>query len=47
MKSKILGLLFISITTLVFSGCATWDGIKKDTGKAYDATKETIHDATK
>ncbi|MDB2405393.1 entericidin EcnAB [Arcobacteraceae bacterium] len=47
MKNKILRLLFISIIALVSSGCATWDGIKKDTGEAYDATKEAIHDATK
>jgi len=46
-----LGLLFL------FSGCATWKGVKKDssdawkvtkkeTKKAYNATKEAVHEAT-
>ncbi|NVJ52654.1 MAG: entericidin EcnAB [Campylobacteraceae bacterium] len=46
-----LGVLFI------FSGCATWKGVKKDssdawdatkkgTKKAYKATKEAINEAT-
>ena len=30
------------------SGCSgTWEGVKSDTGKAWDSTKETIHEATK
>jgi predicted small secreted protein len=51
-KSILLIILLIS-----FQGCATWYGIKKDskdawqatketTGKAYDSTKEAIHEAT-
>jgi len=41
-------LLVLSILTIaVFSsGCATWDGLKKDSNKAYNSTKETIHEAT-
>ena len=52
--------IILGIFTLLifFTGCATWDGVKKDsnhaweatkdgTAKAYDATKEAIHDATK
>ena len=43
---------FLALITLVtfitvLSGCATWNGVKKDTSDAYDATKEAIHDATK
>lgn len=39
--------VFLSLLYIVFlSGCATWEGIKKDSSDAYDATKETIHEAT-
>lgn len=44
---KLLFVLTILGITLISSGCATWDGIKQDTGEAYDATKDAIHDATK
>lgn len=56
---KILkNLSIISFLILLISGCATWDGVKKDssnawestkegTSKAYKSTKEAIHDATK
>ena len=45
---KILILSTIILAGLLSSGCsATWDGMKKDTGDAYDSTKEAIHDATK
>ena len=51
-KTMLLIILIIS-----FQGCATWYGIKKDssdawkatketTGKAYDSTKQAIHEAT-
>ncbi len=38
--------MFKSITTIlimlfVFSGCATWKGVKKDSSDAWDATKKT------
>lgn len=52
-KVSILMVLLI----FIFSGCATWKGIKKDssdawnatkkgTSKAYNKTKEAIHEAT-
>ena len=46
MKSKILGILLLFVFTLVFTGCATWEGIKKDTNDGWEATKSTIHEAT-
>ncbi|WP_428026597.1 entericidin EcnAB [Arcobacter sp.] len=44
---KILTLITMVTFIMVLSGCATWEGVKKDTSDAYDATKEAIHDATK
>ncbi|XPV70263.1 MAG: entericidin EcnAB [Halarcobacter sp.] len=49
-------ILFILLLAM-FSGCATWKGMKKDssdawdatkegTSKAYESTKEAIHEAT-
>jgi len=46
MKKLLLSASIIMIT-LLSSGCATWDGLKKDSSNAYDSTKEVIHDATK
>ena len=51
-------LTIIAILTILISGCATWDGVKKDSNsawettkdtssKAYESTKEAIHNATK
>lgn len=43
-------LIFLSVLVVLAlgSGCsATWDGVKEDTGNAYDSTKEAIHQATK
>lgn len=45
------------ILIILFQGCATWTGIKKDSkdawevtidtsGKAYNSTKKAIHEAT-
>lgn len=45
------------ILIILFQGCATWYGVKKDskevwkatketTGEVYDSTKRTIHEAT-
>ncbi len=44
---KILTLILTVTFISVLSGCATWEGVKKDSSEAYDATKEAIHDATK
>lgn len=46
MKKTILTYFLLLLTVSIFAGCATWDGIKQDTGEAYDATKEAIHEAT-
>lgn len=41
-----LPLLAIAVT-LVLAGCSnTWEGVKEDSSKAYESTKETIHDTT-
>lgn len=34
------GMVFVMI---FFSGCATWNGIKKDTSDAADWTKEKVN----
>ena len=51
-------ILLITITSVfIFSGCATWEGVKEDSSKAwnvtkkgtkkvYEGTKEAIHEAT-
>jgi len=41
-------LLLISLVTIGFmtSGCATWDGVKKDSSNAWSSTKGAIHKAT-
>lgn len=44
---KILTLITMVSFITILSGCATWEGVKKDSSEAYDATKEAIHDATK
>ena len=47
MKNIALTLSILSILAMS-SGCSgTWEGVKNDSGKAWDSTKETIHDATK
>jgi predicted small secreted protein len=46
MKNKILGLILIFIITILSSGCATWEGIKKDTSDGWEATKSAVHEAT-
>jgi len=46
MKKFFSFLAILSILALS-SGCsATWDGVKKDTGNAWDSTKGAIHKAT-
>lgn len=42
MIKKIVSYTLIGFILFVFSGCATWEGIKQDTSNAYDATKEAI-----
>jgi len=38
-------LLLIAMTLTVFSGCsATWSGVKEDTSKAADWTKEKVNE---
>ena len=46
MKNKILGILLLCVFALVSTGCATWEGIKKDTNDGWEATKSTVHEAT-
>ena len=36
--------LFMALTLLFFTGCsATWEGVKEDTSKAVDWTKEKVN----
>jgi len=44
--NKLLIVFSIIVITIVSSGCATWEGVKKDSKNAYDSTKEAIHEAT-
>jgi len=41
-------LFLISIILLGFSisGCATWDGVKKDSNNAWSSTKKAVHEAS-
>ncbi|USD67217.1 entericidin EcnAB [Vibrio sp. SCSIO 43136] len=39
--------LFTITLALFMVGCAkTWDGVKEDSSKIYNDTKEAIHEAT-
>lgn len=38
-----LSVIFIILMSV---GCATWDGVKKDTKSGWKKTKGAIHDAT-
>jgi len=39
--------LSVTATVLFMSGCsATWEGVKEDSSKAWQSTKEGIHNAT-
>ena len=42
-------LLLAAALALPFAlaGCETWEGVKKDTKKGWNSTKEAVHDATK
>jgi len=46
MKSKVLGIVLLFIFTLISTGCATWEGIKKDTNDGWEATKSAVHEAS-
>lgn len=35
--------LFLATYLLLFAGCATWSGIKEDTGTAAEWTKEKVN----
>lgn len=44
---KILIVLSVLVGVLVMSGCSgTWEGVKDDSSKAWQNTKEGIHNAT-
>ena len=44
---KLYVLMTVVVIGLIGSGCSsTWDGVKKDSGEAWDSTKKTIHKAT-
>jgi len=47
MKNILIILSALSILLMSTSCSGTWEGVKSDTGKAWDSTKETIHEATK
>lgn len=44
---KIIMLSTVLIIGLLSSGCATWGAVKQDTNKAWNSTKEAVHNATK
>lgn len=45
---KLTVILSIASVLVMSTGCSgTWEGVKNDSGKAWDSTKETIHEATK
>ena len=46
MKNKTLGIILVFVFTLVFTGCATWECIKKDTSDGWQATKNAVNEAT-
>lgn len=43
---KILMLMMFVVISMVSTGCATWEGVKQDSGEAWDSTKDAIHEAT-
>jgi predicted small secreted protein len=34
----------VVVLTILFSGCATWNGIKQDTKTGVDWTKSKVHE---
>ena len=45
MLKKLLQILPLFLSIIFLSGCATWNGVKKDSSKAWDSTKETSKEA--
>ena len=43
---KFLMIAMFMVVAVVSTGCATWDGVKKDGSESWDATKGAIHEAT-
>lgn len=44
---KIVTLIFITFGLLFLSGCSsTWNGVKEDSSRAWNSTKEAINKAT-
>ncbi len=43
---RILLTLAVVALPFAFAGCETWEGVKKDTRKGWDATKDAVKDAT-
>jgi len=47
MKRFVFGIFLLSLTVFS-SGCSgTWEGVKSDSSEAWNATKKSIHEATK
>jgi hypothetical protein len=46
---KNISILITAIVLLLINtSCSgTWDGVKSDSGKAWDSTKKSIHEATR
>ena len=36
--------MFLIVFIILFQGCATWSGIKQDSNRAWEATKDTSSD---
>ena len=47
MKKVFTTLSILSVLMMTTACSGTWEGVKSDSGKAWDSTKETIHEATK
>ncbi len=45
MKKVFLAVLVVSVAGM-FSGCATWSGIKHDSKSAWNSTKKAVNNAT-
>ena len=43
---KLLMIAMFMVVAVVSTGCATWDGVKQDSNKGWNATKGAIHEAT-
>jgi predicted small secreted protein len=45
---KKISILVVFMTlSMIMSGCSkTWSGVKHDTGKAWDSSKQAVHEAT-